>query len=281
MLDGVPGSWFLNLVPHLAVVVGVGSVRAAAVAGDYYPADPDELRDLVDEILGSVPVGGPVAGLLVPHAGYRFSGPTAAHAYAGLRGRGVERVVLLGPAHFVLFRGCRLTGAGAWRSPLGDVPVDVATVRELAGSGLATVDDRPHRPEHALEVQLPFLQRVLGDFTVLPIAVGVSDVDSVARVLLAATADRPDRTLVVCSTDLSHHLDQTTAAARDERTLGLIEALDAGLNARDACGVYALRGMLGWARATGLTARLRHRSAGGSPDRVVGYAAVDFARTER
>jgi AmmeMemoRadiSam system protein B len=264
------------------VVVGV---RAAAVAGEFYPADPGELAGVVDGLLAEVPAGDSAGhaagGYLVPHGGYGFSGVSAAHAYAGLWGTEVTRVVLLGPAHFVLFRGCRLSGAPAWASPLGEVPVDLGTVRTLTEQGLATVDDRPHRPEHALEVQLPFLQRALSDFTILPIAVGVSDVDSVARVLLAATAECADRTVVICSSDLSHHLDEATAAARDERTLRTIEALDTGVNARDACGVYAVRGMLGWARAMGLTPRVLHRSAGGSADRVVGYAAVSFSATER
>jgi AmmeMemoRadiSam system protein B len=185
-------------------------------------------------------------------------------------------VVLLGPGHFVLFRGCRLSGEDAWASPLGAVPIDRATVAALVEQGLATVDDRPHRPEHAIEVQLPFLQRALGDFTLLPIAVGVSDVDNVARVLMAAAGDAADRTVVIASSDLSHYLDEATAAARDRRTLRAIEALDPRINARDACGVYGVRGMLGWARAAGWTPRVLHRSASGSPDRVVGHAAVRF-----
>ena len=260
------------------MVVGV---RAAVVAGEFYPADARELADVVDGLLGEVPAGHPAPGYLVPHAGYRYSGATAAHAYARLRDSGVRRVVLLGPAHFVLFRGCRLSGEDAWASPLGSVPVDRATVAALVDQGLATVDDRPHRPEHAIEVQLPFLQRALGDFTLLPIAVGVSDVDSVARVLVAAAGDGDDRTVVIASSDLSHYLDQATAAARDGQTLRAIAALDPRINARDACGVYAVRGLLSWARAAGLTPRVLHRSAGGSPERVVGYAAVEFSGTER
>jgi MEMO1 family protein len=250
--------------------------RATVAAGEFYPADPGELAEVVDALLDAAPAGRPSAGYLVPHGGYRYSGATAAHAYARLRGSGVRRVVLLGPAHFVLFRGCRLSGESAWASPLGEVPVDRATVAALADQGLATVDDRPHRPEHAIEVQLPFLQRVLGDFTLLPIAVGVSDVDNVAQVLGAAAGDGSERTVVICSSDLSHHLDQATAAVRDERTLRAVEALDPRIHARDACGVYGVRGLLGWARAVGLTPRVLHRSAGGSPERVVGHATVAF-----
>jgi MEMO1 family protein len=251
-----------------------GGVRAAAVAGSWYPAEPRELAATVDRLLDAAPEGRPARGYLVPHAALAFSGRTAARAYAGLRGAPVERVVLLGPAHFVLFRGCRLSGEDAWRTPLGAVPVDRVAVAALAEQGLATVDDRPHRPEHALEVQLPFLQRGLGEFTVLPIAVGVSDVDSVARLLLSVP---DDRTVVICSSDLSRHLDRVAAAARDEGTLRKVASLDARVNARDACGVYALRGLLGWARATGLRARLLDRSDGGSANRMAGYAAVEFA----
>lgn len=256
------------------------AVRAMAVAGEFYPEDPRELAGTVDALMDAVPAGEPAPGYLVPHGGYRFSGATAAHAYAGLRGSGVRRVVLLGPAHFVLFRGCRLSGEDAWASPLGAVPVDRATVAALADLGLATVDDRPHRPEHAIEVQLPFLQRALGDFTLLPIAVGVSDVDSVARVLVAAVGDGADGTVVIASSDLSHYLDEATAAARDEQTLRSIAALDPRINARDACGVYAVRGLLSWARAVGLAPRVLHRSVGGSPERVVGHGAVEFGTVE-
>jgi MEMO1 family protein len=256
-------------------------VRVPAVAGSFYPDDARSLTTLVDSMLDAVPPGeaDEGAGYLVPHAGYTYSGSTAAHVYARLRGRPLDRVVLLGPAHFVLTRGCAVPAAETWLTPLGPVPIDTAGARQLEAAGLATVDDRPHRPEHSLEVQLPFVQRVLGEVPVLPVAVGVSDVDAVARLLVAARSD--PRTVVVCSSDLSHYLDEQTATVRDEATLQAVcELAPQRVGLRDACGVYALRGLLGWARAAGLTPRVLYRctsaQTSGDAARVVGYAAVEF-----
>jgi AmmeMemoRadiSam system protein B len=269
-------------------------VRPSAVAGTFYPDDPAELTRTVDALLagaradadqtGRGSVTGSGSAFLVPHAGYHYSGSTAARVYARIPSD-VDRVVLLGPAHFVLTRGCHVPAAEAWRTPLGEVAVDVAGVDRLAHLGLATVDDEPHRPEHSIEVQLPFLQRVLDQFTVLPIAVGVSHVDAVARTVLAAAGG--ERTVVICSSDLSHYLDEATATVRDEITLDAVRDLaPQRINARDACGVYALRGVLGWARASGATPEVIYRctsaETGGDRSRVVGYAAVSFgAVTER
>jgi AmmeMemoRadiSam system protein B len=257
-------------------------VRVPAVAGSFYPADAGALAALVDGLLDDVPPPAAPAtatGYLVPHAGYTYSGSTAAHVYARLRGQPIDRVVLVGPAHFVLTRGCAVPAAQTWLTPLGPVPIDTAGARQLEAAGLATVDDRPHRPEHSLEVQLPFVQRVLGEVPVLPVAVGVSDVDAVARLLLAARSD--ERTVVLCSSDLSHYLDEPTATVRDEATLAAVcELAPQRVGLRDACGVYALRGLLGWARASGLTPRVLYRctsaQTGGDAARVVGYAAVEF-----
>ena len=265
-------------------------VRVPAVAGSFYPDDARSLTALVDTMIDAVappsePPGAataeraPATAYLVPHAGYRYSGPTAAHVYARLRGQPVDRVVLIGPAHFVLTRGCAVPAAQTWLTPLGPVAIDTEAAGRLAAAGLATVDDRPHRPEHSLEVQLPFLQRALGDVPVLPVTVGVSDVDAVARLLLAVRTE--DRTVILCSSDLSHYLDEETATVRDEATLRAVcELAPQRVGLRDACGVYALRGLLGWAKASGLTPRVLKRTTsaetGGDASRVVGYAAVAF-----
>jgi MEMO1 family protein len=261
-------------------------VRRPAVAGQFYPADPDELAASVDSMLAAVAPDGSTraAGYIVPHAGYRYSGPTAAHAYARLRGRtDVDRVVLLGPAHFVALNGCAVPAVDSWRTPLGEVALDVAGAKALVASGHAAMDNQPHVPEHSLEVQLPFLQRALGDVRLLPIAVGVSSVDSVAACLAGAlaNADTAGRTVVICSTDLSHYLDEDSANARDDQTVRAIRDLaPERIEATDACGAYALRGLLSWARQVGLTARVLCRSTsastGGPPSRVVGYAAVEL-----
>ncbi len=262
-------------------------MRQPAVAGQFYPADPDDLASAVDGLLDAAVSDAPTPAdaYVVPHAGYRYSGPTAARAYARLRGRSdVDRVVLIGPAHFVGLDGCAVPASDAWLTPLASVALDVASARSLVAKRLAVMDDRPHAPEHSLEVQLPFLQRVLGTFRLLPIAVGVSSVDDVAACLDGALADAGDagRTLVICSTDLSHYLDEESANARDERTVGAVcDLAPERIAATDACGVYALRGLLGWARSAKLRPRLLRRttsaSTGGAPSRVVGYAAIEFA----
>ena len=151
-------------------------VRTPAVAGTFYPARPGELERMVDDLLAgaAIPASAPPpAALVVPHAGYVYSGPVAATAYARLSGivGSISRVVASGPVHYVPVRGAAVPAAGAWATPLGEVPIDDA-LRERAVAKGAQVDDRPHAPEHSLEVQLPFLQRVLGErFTFLPVAV--------------------------------------------------------------------------------------------------------------
>lgn len=254
------------------------------MAGRFYPRDPAKLTATVDRLLDAVeaPEGEPLAAAyLVPHAGYTFSGPTAALAYARLRRHAgqVERVVLLGPAHFVPLTGCAAPASTAWATPLGELPV--ADHTGLAG--LVAVDDAPHAPEHSLEVQLPFLQRALGGpVPILPIAVGRAGTEAVATVLAAAGAG-DSRTAVCCSTDLSHYLDQAAAMDRDARTASAIEALaPERIGVRDACGVFAMRGLLAWARASGLRPAVlglaTSADTAGDPNRVVGYCAASFSR---
>lgn len=256
-------------------------MRRPAVAGQFYPADPVWLGRTVDAMLDAVPLPDATRGAayLVPHAGYWYSGLTAAYAYAQLRkSPDWDRVVLLGPAHFVGLRGCAVPSAKEWLTPLGTVAVDHEAARALADAGLATVDDEPHEPEHSLEVQLPFLQRASDGFTLLPIAVGASYADDVARAIELAVGVST-RTVVLASSDLSHYLDEASANERDQATVrAVLELAPARIGVLDACGVYALRGMLSWALTRGLTARLLYRctsaQTGGDPGRVVGYAAV-------
>lgn len=253
-------------------------MREPAVAGSFYPADPSALEDLVDGLLdrSTGVVEDRPWGIVVPHAGYRYSGPVAATAYGALRPWADElrRVLLLGPAHFVHVDGCAVAAAPAWRTPLGEVPVD-ASMRRAAG---CPIDDGPHRPEHALEVQLPFLQRLLGQgLRVLPVAVGRGPDTQVAPLLDATTPD-----LVVISTDLSHYLDIRAARAADRRTADAVVRGDVdAIGPRDACGVFALRGAVAYARATGREiALLDLRTSGdtaGDQDRVVGYGAFAIA----
>ncbi len=252
------------------------AVRLPSVAGTFYPADPARLAAEVDGLLeGATPaaVPEPVA-LVAPHAGYVYSGPVAASAYALLRARTPERVAILGPAHLVPLRGAAVPSAPAWRTPLGDVRVD-PWLRELAVEAGAVVDDEVHAPEHAVEVQLPFLQRLAGDgLSVLPVAVGVAEPAEVAE-LVGALAPHA---FVVVSTDLSHYHDDATAKRLDRRTADAVLARDPGrIGREDACGSFALRGLVEHARRAGLDVHLldlrTSADTAGDPWRVVGYGA--------
>jgi AmmeMemoRadiSam system protein B len=249
------------------------------VAGTFYPADPARLAAAVDALLSAAPEPAPAGrmpALVVPHAGYRYSGQVAAVAYALARRWSPARAVLLGPAHFVPLTGSAVPRAAEWSTPLGAVPVDAAArERATAVPGVGAADG-PHAPEHSLEVQLPFLQRSLDPrLPVLPVATAAGP-DDVADLLDAVAG--PD-TLVVTSTDLSHHLSDREARAKDRRTLDAVLALDpGGIGPGAACGADALRGLLAWAGRTGRTPTLlsyqTSADATGDRSRVVGYAAL-------
>jgi AmmeMemoRadiSam system protein B len=257
-------------------------VREPAVAGQFYPEDPAELRAVVRALLGGVEPAGdaPPKALIAPHAGYVYSGAVAASAYARLsRHRDVyKRVVLLGPCHRVPVTGVALSGADAFRTPLGDVPVDRETVAALAERGVA-VFEASHQHEHSLEVHLPFLQTVLGEFSIVPIVVGEARPQAVAS-LLDALWDGPE-TLIVVSSDLSHYLDYDTAREQDAATCRRIERFDTAIAHGDACGATPLRGLLLAAKHRGMqVTTLDLRNSGdtaGARDFVVGYGAWMFA----
>lgn len=266
-------------------------VRPPAVAGSFYPSDPGilgaQVVGFIDEARrrSAATTIRPLA-LVAPHAGYRYSGSVAGFAYGtlGRKPGGIRRVVLLGPAHVVPVSGVALPTAAAFSTPLGKVPIDAESAARALRLPSVGADDRVHAREHALEVQLPFLQVVLGEgFLVLPLAVGHALDEDVAR-LLDVLWDN-EETLVVVSTDLSHYLPYAEAARRDERTARAAEALDAdALGPEDACGVVPLRALLRVARARGLWCRtLDLRSSGdtaGSRERVVGYGAFALGRAE-
>lgn len=261
-------------------------IREPAVAGSFYPSDPVELRAAVETLLDEAPAspGTPPRALIVPHAGYVYSGSVAATAYAQIRPyrETFRRVVLLGPAHRVALSGMALPGVELFRGPFGLVPLDAATYPLLDFPGVI-VSHEAHRLEHALEVQLPFLQLVLGAFTLVPLVVGVCDPGLVADVI-----DRlwsAPGTLVVVSSDLSHYLDYAEAKQRDRHTRRAIEGLDdAAINHADACGCESVKGLLVAARRAGLKARtLDVRNSGdtaGTPRHVVGYGAWMFLEDE-
>ncbi len=258
--------------------------RPPAVAGRFYPADA---RRLAADLAGYLSDGAralpetdrpPPKAIIAPHAGYMYSGPIAGTAYAAwrpLKGR-VQRVVLLGPAHRVQVRGLAAPTVDAFDGPLGPVPIDRAALDAVADLPQVVFDDRPHALEHALEVQLPFLQAVLGDFALAPFAVGAATADDVGAVLDRLWGDAATR--VVISSDLSHYHDHRTAAALDRRTADAIERMDgAALHRDSACGRIPIRGLLSLADRRGLTVHaVDLRTSGdtaGDEDRVVGYGA--------
>lgn len=259
-------------------------VREPAVAGRFYPADPDELRATVDALLAEAPAPPPDApvprAVIVPHAGYVYSGSTAALAYARVaRGRGViRRVVVVGPTHRVPVRGVALPGADVFRTPLGEVTVPHAWAEQrLADVAAACVAPQTHRHEHSVEVQLPFLQRVLDDVDVVPLLAGDALGEEVADVLEELW---DDRTLVVISSDLSHYLTYEEARHVDVGTIAQITALDAPLDHRQACGATPVNGLLVAARRRGLRPTLLGACSSGDTagdrSRVVGYCAFAF-----
>ena len=258
--------------------------RPPAVAGLFYPAEPDELATLVDRLLQQTrdPGGARLRAVVAPHAGYGYSGQVAAAAYAAVRGRapGTRRIVLLGPSHFVPLQGAAVPTTDTWTTPLGAVAV-AADLRDAALQAGALPDDAPHEQEHALEVQLPFLQRALpGPPPVLPVAIGEMPTVTVAGLIGALAGDQD--TLVVVSTDLSHYLDDARARVTDGETAAAILSLrpDA-IGDRAACGAHALRGLLEHARLAGLSAEqlalATSADATGDRSRVVGYGAFALA----
>ncbi len=256
-------------------------VREPAVAGQFYPEDPAELRALVDRFLRDADrkEGAAPKALIAPHAGYVYSGAVAASAYACLAPyRDVySRVVLLGPCHRVPVAGMAVSGADAFRTPLGDIPVDRDSVAALEAKGVR-IFEPSHQYEHSLEVQLPFLQRVLGEFSLVPVVVGEARPQAVAN-LLELVWGGPE-TLIVVSSDLSHYLDYDTARAQDSTTCRRIEHLDTDIGHDDACGATPLRGLLLAAKRRGMeVATLDLRNSGdteGDRDFVVGYGAWMF-----
>jgi MEMO1 family protein len=256
--------------------------RDPAVAGSFYPADPRELRAQLEQLLADArPVGVTPKALIAPHAGYIYSGPIAATAYKTLAPRAdeIRRVVLLGPSHFVPFRGIALPGPGPFRTPLGDVELDDAALASIEGRHGVTRLPQAHAREHSLEVQLPFLQVVLPQFRLVPLAVGHAADEDVAAVL-AALWGGPE-TLIVVSSDLSHYLSYDAAVLVDGETANAIERLDGEpLDGEHACGCHPIRGLLRLARERGLrVVPLDRRNSGdtaGDRRRVVGYGAWAF-----
>jgi len=256
-------------------------VRPAAVAGTFYPGNPLSLAAEVDDFLGGTEQLAPrlsfPKALIVPHAGYIYSGPVAARAYDEIApARGVvRRVVLLGPVHRVPVRGLAIPTAEAFATPLGKVSIDRAALRAVQDLPQVVASDPAHAPEHSLEVQLPFLQRTLGEFTLAPFAVGTASVEEVAAVIgrLWGGAE----TLIVISTDLSHYHGYDEARKIDSATIARVARFATDIDHEEACGATPLNGFLSIASKRNLSIRLlaacNSGDTAGGRGQVVGYSS--------
>jgi AmmeMemoRadiSam system protein B len=254
-------------------------VRAPAVAGFFYPGDAAELRDAVSEYLAQAPTtaGSVPKALIVPHAGYIYSGAIAGAAYSQVahRRRQIRRIVLIGPSHRVYLRGMAVPSAEVFETPLGMVPVDSELKARVLTHEHVVESDSPHASEHSLEVQLPFLQMMFDDFTLLPLALGSASAPAVAAALADVWGD--EETLVLVSSDLSHYLPYDQARAVDAETITTILRNDATLTGEQACGCVGINGLTFLARQR--TARIEEIARCNSGDtagdrtRVVGYGA--------
>ena len=257
-------------------------IRKPAVAGSFYPGDIRDLDIAVKNHLKSAkPQGVVPKAIIAPHAGFIYSGPIAASAYAQILPAKdiIKKVVLLGPSHRVPLQGLAASSAKAFSTPLGEVPLDQEAIQKILKFPQVTLMEEAHRLEHSLEVHLPFLQKILTNFKLIPLVVGDAEGEDVAEVLEALWGG--EETLIVISSDLSHYHDYQTAKKRDQKTTNAIERLaPEEIDYEDACGRNPIKGLLVLAKKRGLKATtLDVRNSGdtqGSRDQVVGYGAYAF-----
>ncbi|MBF0492319.1 MAG: AmmeMemoRadiSam system protein B [Deltaproteobacteria bacterium] len=261
-------------------------IQKASVAGSFYPAQSEELREELGHYFQVAPdsTARPKA-MIVPHAGTLYSGPIAASAYKTLfsLSHTIQQVVLLGPAHRLGFEGLAIPSADYFETPLGRIGIDQEKLKLIQNLPQVVRLDEAHQGEHSLEVQLPFLQMALGDFKLTPLVVGWSSPEAVAEVLEKLWGG--EETLIVVSSDLSHYLDYASAQKIDRATADKIEKLDwRRLQDDQACGFFPLRGLLLEAQKKHLQVKtLALRNSGdtaGDKNRVVGYGAFYFYENE-
>lgn len=252
--------------------------RDPIVAGSFYPQSPDELKDQLAILLTQQPATDVLPkALIVPHAGYYYSGKIAAGAYSYLKNHRdeIHRVILLGPSHQIPLRDCALPSHDAFDTPLGSVAVDRGNCQHLLDLNLARQSDLAHQWEHSLEVQLPFLQYLLKDFELIPVVVGCENPAEVSEMLAAVY--QPQGCLVVISTDLSHYHCYDEARRLDKLTIDKILNFDPDLKPHDACGCSPLNGLLDFSRSQGWRLRLVSQANSGDvasdKTEVVGYAS--------
>ncbi len=260
------------------------NIRQAAVAGMFYPSAPGELASTISALFQTAAAESGAdkslcpKAIIAPHAGYIYSGPTAAMAYQCLQAchKQYNKVVLLGPSHRVAVNGLALSSADTYQTPLGVIPLDIDTIKALATYDFASINDLAHRDEHSLEVHLPFLQSTLDEFSLVPIVVGEINPENIAKIL--DRFENEPHTLIVISTDLSHFHEYNEARQRDQNTSTAILNYDYNaIGYHDACGRNPVNGALYWAQQHHHPIKLIDiRNSGdtaGDKDRVVGYAA--------
>ncbi|MFK5949968.1 MAG: AmmeMemoRadiSam system protein B [Methylococcales bacterium] len=257
------------------------NIRPMAVAGSFYPADKEQLKAMIKGYLNGFPQADKAPkAIIVPHAGYIYSGPVAAAAYSRLKmvAKVVKKVLLIGPSHHVGFRGLAVSTADQFATPLGNIKVDVEIVRQLTALPFVQYLDQAHELEHSLEVQLPFLQTVLQNFSLIPMVAGDATAEQVCQVI-EIFWERED-VLVVISSDLSHFYDYQTAQTMDKQTSEIIEQLQyEKLGYESACGRVPVSGLMALARKNKLAIKnIDLRSSGDTAgfadrSRVVGYGA--------
>jgi AmmeMemoRadiSam system protein B len=263
----------------------MASVRPPAVAGQFYPRDPDELKSMVEGFLRDAPAptdtDGPVPkAVIAPHAGYVYSGPIAGSAFHRLASAAetIQRVILIGPAHFVPIRGLALPGHPRFATPLGELAIQPEGAQASLRLPQVRVIPEAHAREHSLEVELPFLQILFGNFDLLPLVAGEASGEEVADVLERLWGG--PETVIVISSDLSHYLPYEAAQRADRATADEILALGGPLQSRQACGAVPVNGLLEVARRRGLVPELldlrNSADTAGDPSRVVGYGAFAF-----
>jgi len=274
-----------------------GNVKEPAVAGSFYPSDEKTLREMVNGFLANAEnkqVDGKLIALISPHAGYQFSGQVAAYAYKHLAGGKIDTVILIGPSHHAAFKGISVYTKGAMRTPLGDVKIDEKIARSLINEK-ATVSFYPEafEKEHSLEVQLPFLQQTLKDFTIVPILIGSPTRESFSflKEKLTEILRQNEKAIIIASTDLSHYHDYETAVTMDRKMVDAIERMSIEEVERylmsgegEMCGGYPVILTMAVAGGVGATNGLifKYANSGdvmGDKGRVVGYSAIGLYKS--
>jgi AmmeMemoRadiSam system protein B/AmmeMemoRadiSam system protein A len=271
------------------------TAKDPAVAGTFYPADKKSLQESVEGFLSKaerVPTNGRLLAIISPHAGYIYSGQVASYGYKQIQGSGIKKVILIGPSHHSGFKGASVYTKGSFRTPLGEVKINERIAESLL-NGTADVKfyPEPFEKEHSLEVQLPFLQTVLKDFTIVPILIGSPSRQTLEHLISKLTETLDDKTLLIASTDLSHYHDYQTAKEMDGKVIAAVERLSASdtwellrTGKAELCGGFPVIVVMETARRSGanLGVVFRYANSGdvtGEKDKVVGYASIGLYKS--